>query len=144
LYIKDHLLLAFFLNIGLWISLYNASFFLNHSRSTDSVLLGLKFNFFWSGWVVAHCWSMFFFFATIWFNINTGNVNYSFLMICSFSETDNTVPFIFVFVVMHAAIYNTQVNLLSHFTKFNTHSSYVNYTQRPHYQLDGQRSESHH
>lgn len=64
--------------------------------------------------------------------------SYSFLMLLSFSETYNTLHFMFVYVVMYLVVYNTQVGLHSgSFMKY-MFSLYVTCTQKPHYHLGGE------
>jgi hypothetical protein len=63
---------------------------------------------------------MFFLFSITLFSVNTGIQSYWFLINSSFSETANTLHFMFAFVAMYTAIYNPQASSLScNFTKFN-------------------------
>jgi hypothetical protein len=54
---------------------------------------------------------MFFLFNKLLFSDDNGMPSYSSLMVFNFPETDKALCFVFVFVAMHTAIYNTQVSL---------------------------------
>jgi hypothetical protein len=102
---------AFCVNTGPWTGTFNACFYLNYSRSTDSIFSHFKvFNFFLPHQVVTHCWSIFFLSTIRLSSVNNGMLNCSatfvhitrnsasnFLIISQFWETD-VLHFMFAFV----------------------------------------------